>query len=223
MQPGTAANVPIFRELESAELAEIFAHDLEQAIISLLATEEFKQNCIDWFLKSGRFGSGACFPVVFAEFKGRVKVYASVEAAQSKERMPAPFTLDIAVQTGTSPYPTDLIHEAENVEVQRVVGIDVNTAVDRARIEVGIPPLVPQRTPDGSIVNQPGNHADRKSDYAAGELKRKNTLRIAKENVAKRAAAKAAEAQSEEQRLRAAAESEARSITEAAPPESGIK
>ena len=78
-QPQTsAAGIPTFRELTGDETSEILAHDLEQAIINLLATGEFKRRAKDMFLKTGKFGLGACYPVFVMTGQLQIKVYASV-------------------------------------------------------------------------------------------------------------------------------------------------
>lgn len=234
----SAIGVNVFRELEGGEAAQIFAHDLEQAIINMLATDEFKEQCMDWFAKTGRFGSGKCFPVVQMQARMIVKVFTSVESARSKETMPPPFQLiSPVIQTGemlmeiehkpdcTTPddcecgarSAAELVTEAE-VPISRVVGVDTSTACDRARLEVGIVPLVPTRNSDGMVVNAPGKHLERAQGYADRGEKQSETKRLqraellakAKAKVAERRAMREAAEQSEVERLRVAQENEAR-------------
>lgn len=200
-QASVVGSIP-FREISGEEEALIVAHDIEQAFIDMLATGEFRERVIDWLTKTGRFGTGACFPVVFMKGVIQFKVYASVESARSNEKMPPPFTVSIEGETGERKPDTELITEA-TVDVSRVTGVDVNTAVDKARIEAGIVPLVPVRTADGAIKNGPGKHAQRSEDYQQRFAKSKQTV------IDKKAAAEAA-TQTGEERLRAAAEAEAR-------------
>lgn len=237
-QQTSAIGVSIFRELDGSEMAAIFAHDLEQAIINMLATDEFKQKAIEAFLKTGRFGAGACYPVVVMQGRLQVKVYASVESYRSKEKMPPPFELvlpeiqtgemkteiahwiDCPVNTLNDPAAectcdarsaTELVTEAE-VTTSRVIGESPANAVDRARVEVGIVPLTPQRTAEGAVVNLPGRAMERAEDYEARLRKRQDTIARAKALVAQRRAAKEAEAATAEQRLRSAQEAEARNV-----------
>ncbi len=238
----SAIGVNVFRELEGIEASQIFAHDLEQAIINMLATDEFKEKCMEWFSKTGRFGSGKCFPVVQMQARMVVKVFTSVESARSKENMPPPFQLispeirtgemlpeiehkpSCETVTGDGPdctcdarSATELVTEAE-VTVNRVVGFSVENAVDKARIEVGIQPLVPTRNADGMILNLPGKHAERAQGYAERGEKQSETKRLqraellanAKAKVAERRAAREAAEMTEAERLRMAKEGEAR-------------
>lgn len=234
----SVVGVSVFRELEGIEASQIFAHDLEQAIINMLATDEFKEKCMEWFAKTGRFGSGKCFPVVVMRASLVAKVYTSVESARSKESMPPPFQLiSPDIQTGEMlpeiPHkpdcvtPTDcecgarsateLVTEAE-VTVSRIVGLDTATACDRVRLEVGIVPLVPTRNSDGMVVNAPGKHLERAQGYAdRGEkqsetkrLQRQQLLANTKAKVAAIRAQREAAEMGETERLRAAQESDAR-------------
>lgn len=215
MQQASAAGSPIFREISGDEEVLIVAHDIEQAFIDMLATGEFKERVIDWLTKTGRFGAGACFPVVFMKGVIQFKVFASVESARSNEKMPPPFTIAIEGEVGERKPATELITEA-SVDVSRVIGTSTENAVDKARIEASIVPLVPTRTSEGAVVNAPGKHAARKADYDARFAKSKQTV------LDKKAAAETA-AQTEEQRLRASEEAQARTIEPSSPPESGIK
>lgn len=203
-QQPSVVGTNVFRELDGLECAEIFAHDLEQAIINMLATGEFHEKVMDWFSKTGRFNVGACYPVVFMQGKLRIKVYASVESARSMERMPPELGLTIeGIETGERKPDTELVTEAE-VAISRGIGTEPANSVDRARLEVGLVPLVPARTNEGAVVNKPGKHAERAAGYQERFAKSKTTVE------AKRLA-KEAEAQTEAERERAAQESEARS------------
>lgn len=159
----TAGN-PIFRELSGDECAEIFAHDLEQSVIDLLATGEFRKKALDLFEKTGKFGAGAAYPVVIMVANMRVKVYTSIEAAQSREAMPPPRAHMLEIQVG------ELREDSEEVitsdrQVTRIIGTDVSNAVDKARKEVGITPLIPKRDGQGVVVNSPDEHEARRVDY----------------------------------------------------------
>lgn len=256
-QPGSVIGTNVFRELDGNEYALVVAHDIEQGFINMLATDEFKEKILEWLVKTGRFGAGACYPVVMMGGTLHFKVYASVESARSKEKMPAPFTLVMpeitagemkteiphkpdcpqypdpskgvgAPRPGEVGYPecscdarsgTELVTEAD-VTVQRVIGLSVETAVDKARIEVGIQPLVPTRLESGAIANAPGKHAQRQADYdARGEkqietkrLRRAEILAQAKANVARRRAEREAAEMDESERLRTMQEGEARNV-----------
>lgn len=231
LQPQSVIGTHVFRELDGAECAQIFAHDLEQAIINMLATDEFKEKCMEWFTMTGRFGAGACYPVVFMQGKMSVKVYASVESARSKEKMPPPFTLEVPViQAGetlaeiqhradcSSPddcecgarSASELVTEAE-VTISRAVGLSTENAVDKARLEVGIVPLVPTRHESGAIINAPGKHLQRQDDYDARKEKRRITLMNAKAVILARRAQREAEAAGTAERERIDREAEARS------------
>lgn len=201
-QPSSVAGVNVFRELDGSEAATIFAHDLEQAIIDMLATDEFKERAKQMFLKSGRFGTGACFPVVFMEGKLRIKVFASVESARSKEKMPPAFEVDVNLQTGEKQPDSEEVAEA-GVMIQRVVGARIETAVDKARLEVGLTPLVPTRTTEGFVVNAPGNHQSRKDNY-------EERFRKSKETVERKKAEREAAAMTEAEREHVLKEGEAR-------------
>jgi len=162
-QPSTAG-IPIFRELDGIEAAEIFAHDLEQAIIDLLATGEFKQKALDLFEKSGKFGAGAAYPVVIMIANMRIKVYTSVEAARSKEKMPPPQSHSLVIETGKhGPDSEEVI--TSDVQISRIIGTDTSNAVDRARKEVGITPKVPKKDNQGIVVNSTDEHEARAADY----------------------------------------------------------
>ena len=214
-QPQSAVGQHVFRELSGPEAAQVFAHDLEQAIIDMLATDEFKQKAIECFEKSGRFGSGKCFPVVFMRANMVIKVFASVESARSKEKMPAPFAVDVNLQAGEMKPDTEEITEAE-VTISRVAGLSVENAVDKVRLETGLVPLVPTRNPDGMIVNAPGKHSERALDYEARFAKSKAT-------VLRKKAEQEALLLSEAERERVLQENEAREMEPASAPESGIK
>lgn len=179
MKPApSTASVPIFRELNGSEAAEIFAHDLEQSILDLLATQEFKKKALELFEKTGKFGAGAAYPVVIMVGQLRVKVYTSIEAARSHEAMPPVRTHAIDISTGEmQPESEEVI--TSDVKVSRVIGTDVSNAVDKARKEVGITPLVPKRDGHGVVVNLPDEHEARAADYAD---RLEKTHRKAKEN-----------------------------------------
>lgn len=202
MQQQSIAGTPVHREIEGWEEIEIVVHDIEQGFIDMLATDGFKESLREALRKSGRFGSGTCFPVVY--FKGHLqfKVFTSVESALSKEKMPPPFTVEIEANAGAM-RPDSIEIAAAEVDVQRVTGLDVATAGDKARLEVGLTPLVPQRTSEGAIVNAPGKHEQRAADYEQRFAKSKATVLAKKEAIA------AAE-MSEEERERLAKEGEAR-------------
>jgi hypothetical protein len=214
-QQNSAVGVSIFRELAGDEEALIVAHDIEQAFIDMLATGEFKQKVIEWLEKTGRFGAGACYPVVYMQGILKFKVFASVESARSKEKMPAPFSVTVEAEAGERRPDTEQITEAE-VTISRVIGTSTENAVDKARLEASIVPLVPVRTQDGAVVNAPGKHAQRKEDYDARFAKSKDTV------LRKKAEAEAA-AMTEAERERVVQESEARNIEPSSAPESGIK
>lgn len=161
--PSTAGS-PVFRELNGSEAAEIFAHDLEQSIIDLLATQEFKKKALELFEKTGKFGAGAAYPVVIMVGQLRIKVYTSVEAARSREAMPPVRTHAIDLSTG-EPGPDSVEVITSDAKVSRVIGTDVTNAVDKARKEVGITPLIPKRDGHGVVVNSPDEHEVRKVDY----------------------------------------------------------
>lgn len=246
-QQTSAVGVNVFRELDGNEYALVVAHDIEQGFINMLATDELKEKILEWLVKTGRFGTGACYPVVMMGGTLHFKVYASVESARSKEKMPAPFTLvmpeivvgemktEIPHKTDCPQYPdpskgvgaprpgemgypectcdarsaTELVTEAD-VTVQRVIGLSVENAVDRVRLETNQTPLVPTRLESGAIANAPGKHAERAEDYKARQQRRAETLARAKANVAARRAQREAEAMGQEKRDRAAKENEAR-------------
>lgn len=202
-QQQSSVGLAVFRELSGEEQAVVDAHTIEQSLIDWLATGEFRDQVIQWLTKTGRYGAGACYPVVY--FKGTLqfKVFASVESARSNERMPPPYTLNIEGEAGERKPDTEQIAEGETT-VSRVIGASTENAVDKIRLEAGLVPLVPTRSDTGGVVNKPGKHAQRKADYDARFEKSKQTVLDKK-------AAEAAAKQTEEERLRAAAESEARS------------
>lgn len=162
-EPSTAG-VPIFRELSGPEYAEINAHDFEQAILDLLATGEFKRKVFEFFEKTGKFNAGAAYPVVVMMANLRIKVYTSVEAARSKEKMPPPQSHTLAIQTGEMrPDSEEVI--TSDVQISRVIGTDTSNAVDRVRKEVGITPKVPKKDNQGIVVNSTDEHEARAADY----------------------------------------------------------
>lgn len=202
-QPTSVIGQNIFRELSGPEELLIVAHDIEQAFLDMLATGEFKQKVVDWLEKTGRFGAGACYPVVAMRGVHHFKVFASVESARSKEKMPPPFTLEMPETVVGEMLPnTELITEAD-VTIQRMVGFDTSTAVDRVRLETGQVPLVPTRTETGAVVNAPGKHSERAAGYQERFAKSKAT-------VLRKKAERELAAKSEEERLRVMEEGEAR-------------
>lgn len=192
----------VFRELSGAEMSDVLAHDLEQSIINMLASGEFKKRAKDMFLRTGKFGLGACFPVVIVEGQLRIKVFTSVESYRSNEKLPAPFGVDVNLQTGEMREDTEKVCEA-TTNVNRVIGTDVSTAVDKVRKEVGLDVLVPTRDHAGYIVNTATESEKRKADYAA-------RLETRRATIAARKAAQEAEAANEAERERIAKEQEAR-------------
>ncbi len=186
-QPSTA-NVPVFRELNGNEAATIFAHDLEEAVIDLLASGEFRKKALDLFEKTGRFGAGAAYPVVVMVANMRIKVYTSIEAARSKEAMPPARSHLLEIQTGElRPDSEEVI--TQDTQISRVIGTDISNAVDKARKEVGITPLIPKRDGQGIVVNSPDEHEARKADYADRLTKtraKRSILKTPEEMAAKR-------------------------------------
>jgi|ERR1700720_497908 len=201
-QPESVIGRPIFREMDGAEYSEVCAHDLEEMIIKMLASGEFKQKAKDLFLRSGRFGLGACFPVVHMTGQVHIKVYTSIEAERSKEKLPAPFTVDLDIQAGELREDSQLITTGHG-PVERTIGTEVSNAVDKVRREVGLVSLVPERNKDGYIVNSPVAAEIKTADYKARVEKRRETM-------ARQKAEKEAAQANEAERERIAKESEAR-------------
>lgn len=183
MKPvASTAGSPVFRELDGSEAAEIFAHDLEQSVIDLLATGEFRKKALELFEKTGKFGAGAAYPVVIMVGQLRVKVYTSVEAARSREAMPPVRTHAIDIVAGEMrPDAEEVI--TSDVKVSRVIGTEVGNAVDKARKEVGITPLIPKRDGQGLVVNSPDEHAARKVDYDDRLKKARQTMKENREKL----------------------------------------
>lgn len=194
----SAVGTSVFRELSGPEAAAVFAHDLEEAIIKLLATDEFKDRAEFMLLRSGRFGSGACFPVVEMTGQIKIKVYASVESARSKERLPEPWVQDIDVKTGEVPngaepmLPDNSPVAVATMKVDRKIGVDIPTSVDKVRTEAGIAPMVPQRDNNGTIVNTPIGgvkkltHAERLAKAREAKKKRQEEMKKAEMDAAAR-------------------------------------
>lgn len=199
------ANTPIFRELSGDEASSVFAHDLEQAIINMLASGEFKRRAKAMFLKTGKFGLGACYPVVIVEGQVKIKVFTSVESYRSNEKLPEPFDVQIAVEDGEMLPDTEPVCSA-TTNVNRTIGVSTDNAVDRVRKEVGLDVLVPARNEHGYIENSPQQAETRKLDYEA-------RLETRKATIAKRDAEREAEMANEEERERIAREAEARGVT----------
>lgn len=198
----SAAGVPTFRELTGDEMADILAHDLEQAIINMLATKEFFNRAKAMFLRTGKFGLGACYPVVLVNGQVEIKVFTSVESYRSNEKLPEPFKVDVALETG------QMLEDSERVcgattNIVRTVGVDTSTAVDRVRKEVGLEVLIPARNQGGYIVNSPTQSENRTADYQA-------RLETRRETLAKRAEDAANQIAGEQERERIAKEAEAR-------------
>lgn len=179
----STASVPIFRELSGDECAEIFAHDLEQSIIDLLATQEFKKKALELFGKTGKFGAGAAYPVVIMIGQLRVKVYTSIEAARSREAMPPVRSHAIDIVAGEMQPDSQEVITSDR-QITRVIGTDVSNAVDKARKEVGITPLVPKRDGQGLVVNSPDEHEARQVDYKDRLSKTKAKMRENREKLA---------------------------------------
>lgn len=214
-QQQSSVGVAIFRELTGEEESLVVAHDIEQALIDWLATGEFKAQVLEWLKKTGKFGAGACYPVVYMKGVLQFKVFASVESARSNERMPPPFTLSIEGEAGERKPDTELIAEGES-QMSRVTGTSTDNAVDRVRLETNQTPLAPARTAEGGVVNKPSKHAERAEDYQQRFAKSKQTV------LNKKAAAET-EKQTEAERERSLQEAEARQMEPSSPPESGIK
>jgi hypothetical protein len=162
-----------FRELSGPEMAAANVQDIIDRLDRMIHDPLFRERAEEMFIKSGRFGPGACYPVV--EVKGVLgfKVYTSLEAYRSKEKLPAPFEVPVDLKVGEhGDDPQGLL--SGNIKVNREIGVSVETAVDKVRLDAGLEVLAPARNESGYVENKEApesqsNPRSRKAKARKGE------------------------------------------------------
>lgn len=149
----SAVGTRVFREPDGPESAAIFANDIIERLHTLIDDPRFREAAEQMFIKTGRFGTGACFPVAKISGPLAVKVFTSLEAYRSNEKLPAPFEVAVDLQAGEDgPDPLSVV--SATMRVSRELGTSVETSVDKARLDAGLEVLAPVRNEAGYVENR---------------------------------------------------------------------
>jgi hypothetical protein len=163
----------VFRELDGPEASVVFANDLIERLHMLIDDPRFREAAENMFIKTGRFGTGACFPVVKVSGPLSVKVFTSLEAYRSNEKLPAPFDVNVDLQAGQEAA-DQLPVVSATMRVNREIGTKVANAVDAVRLDAGLEVLAPARDETGYVKNvevpeSQSNPRSRKGAVQTGE------------------------------------------------------
>lgn len=143
----------IFRELDGAECAAVNTQDIIDRLDRMIHDPLFREKVEEMFIKTGRFGAGACFPVLKIGGVLTFKVYSSLEAYRSKEKLPAPFDVAVNLQAGEDHADQEPVIGG-TIKVEREVGTEIANAVDAVRLDAGLEVLAPVRDQSGYVKNK---------------------------------------------------------------------
>jgi hypothetical protein len=143
----------VFRELDGVECAAINTQDIIDRLDRMIHDPLFREKVEEMFIKTGRFGPGACFPVLKVYGPLTFKVYSSLEAYRSNEKLPAPFDVPVDIQVGEDRDDQQPVIGG-TIKVNREIGTNLETAVDKARLDAGLEVLAPVRNESGYVENK---------------------------------------------------------------------
>lgn len=168
----SAVGSRIFRELDGAEAAAVFANDIIERLHRLIDDSRFREAAEKMFIQTGRFNAGACFPVVKVNGQLAVKVFTSLEAYRSNEKLPAPFEVGIDLRAGDEGDDPQRVVGA-TMTIDREIGTATENAVDAVRLDAGLEVLAPMRNEAGYVENKevPESQANPKRKVKPGNAK----------------------------------------------------
>lgn len=134
-------------------MAAINAQDIVDRLDRMIHDPLFREKAEEMFIKTGRFGTGACFPVLKISGVLNFKVFTSLEAYRSEEKLPAPFDVAVDLQVGGDRDDQQGLLSG-TIKVNREIGVDLETAVDKARLDAGLEVLAPARNEAGYVENR---------------------------------------------------------------------